>query len=58
MGEFNKDANQSGTDKQQQGDKPAFDQFEKGQQGQEDFGQQKVQDSGHSVSVIAFFECQ
>jgi hypothetical protein len=46
MGEFNKDPNQSGTDKQAQGDKPAFDQFEKGQQGQEELGQQKGQDAG------------
>jgi hypothetical protein len=36
MGEFNKDPNQGGTGKEQQGGKPAFDQFEKGQQGQQD----------------------
>jgi hypothetical protein len=41
MGEFNKDPNQSGTGKEQQGEKPAFGQFEKGQQGQEEFGQEK-----------------
>jgi hypothetical protein len=43
MGEFNKDPNQGGTGKEQQGGKPAFDQFEKGQQqqegGKEQFGE-------------------
>ena len=44
MGEFNKDPNQGGTGKHEHGDKPAFDQFEKGQdagQGKEQFGQEK-----------------
>ena len=43
MGEFSKDPNQSGTGKQEQGDKPAFGQFEKGQQGQQDTGRTKEQ---------------
>lgn len=43
MGEFNKDPNQSGTGKEEKGEKPAFEQFEKGQQGQEQFGQEKGQ---------------
>jgi hypothetical protein len=49
MGEFNKDPNQGGIGKEQQGDKSAFDQFEKGQPGQQDqkdFGQEKGQDPG------------
>ena len=45
MGEFNKDPNQSGTGKEEQGDKSAFGQFDKGQQGQQDFGE-KGQDTG------------
>jgi hypothetical protein len=46
MGEFNKDPNQSGSDKQAQGDKPAFGQFDKGQQGEQAFGQEKGQETG------------
>src|SRR5688500_14426642 len=47
MGEFNKDPNQSGTGKEEQGDKPAFGQFDK-QQGQQDTGQEKGADTGQS----------
>jgi hypothetical protein len=46
MGEYNKDSTQSGTGKEQQGDKPAFGQFEKGQQSQEESGGQKGEDTG------------
>ena len=45
MGEFNKDPNQSGIGKDQRGGKPAFGQFEKGQQDQQDVGE-KTPDYG------------
>lgn len=58
MGEFNKDSGQPGSDKQQQGEKPAFDQFEKGQQGQEQTGGQKGEESGKTPSGQQFAQDQ
>ena len=54
MGEFNKETGQQGFDKEQQGEKPAFDQFEKGQQGQEQTGGQKGEDGGKTPSGQQF----
>ena len=59
MGEFNKDANQGGTGKEQQDEKSAFGQFEKGQQketGQEKGGelrQEKGQEFGQGKDQLA-----
>ena len=52
MGEYNKNEDQGQAGQQQQGEKPAFDQFNKGQQqqGQQDSGKQQMGGEGANAN--------